>query len=503
MTRASSDLFLVAGDISGVDIGSGKRRLLRDASDDPVAFSVLDCFDRPIGKSGRVLIDTAGRLLLCGGDGILEQAADRSGDFAADLAEGPVRAALADVSPLRSLLMLGQGRLRTARLTLIDDQRKTQARARLMVLEPEGGGRCVTLISVRGLRGYDKARDWLIAQLRAAADGVAFGDLCQVLFPGNQPYDPKPDIPITTDATALETANDIIATYLAVARRNEPGVIADHDTEFLHDYRVALRKIRSVLSLFKGVYDEDQTRALKQAFSDLMAPTGRMRDLDVYLLDRHHYFDLLPESLHPGLAAMFEMFAQERKDALSDLRRRFKSNSYKSDIKRLAKIFKAPCQVAPGPSADRPAHGYACALIWERYRKVCKIAAGIDADTEDEEVHALRIHCKKLRYLMEFFAPLFADKDIKALIKPLKRLQDNLGLFNDYSVQQLSLQAFMDSHAAKGRRTDLAIAQSIGALIAVLHQRQLEERARVVASFARFDSPKLQRKFRRLFHEEG
>ncbi len=65
-------------------------------------------------------------------------------------------------------------------------------------------------------------------------------------------------------------------------------------------------------------------------------------------------------------------------------------------------------------------------------------------DTEDEVVHQLRINCKKLRYLMEFFAPLFPENEIKTLIKALKLLQDNLGNFNDYSVQQIFLRQVLN-----------------------------------------------------------
>ena len=109
-------------------------------------------------------------------------------------------------------------------------------------------------------------------------------------------------------------------------------------------------------------------------------------------------------------------------------------------------------------------------------------------------MHELRIHCKKLRYLMEFFTPMFDKAEVKTMIKALKKLQDVLGLFNDYSVQQDSLRDFLEARAAvaprsaKSRAQEMAVAQSVGALIAVLHRRQLEQRALVEARFAEFDS---------------
>ena len=94
---------------------------------------------------------------------------------------------------------------------------------------------------------------------------------------------------------------------------------------------------------------------------------------------------------------------------------------------------------------------------------------------------------------------MFPARSIKELIRTLKLLQDNLGLFNDYSVQQVSLQSFIFEHASKGRKQDLAVAKSVGALIAMLYQKQLAERAKVISNFKIFDSLTTQQQFQTLF----
>lgn len=98
---------------------------------------------------------------------------------------------------------------------------------------------------------------------------------------------------------------------------------------------------------------------------------------------------------------------------------------------------------------------------------------------------------------------MFPVKKIKGLIRALKILQGNLGLFNDYSVQQDSLQSFVLTHTSKNRKKDLSIAKSVGALIAMLHQKQLEERAKVISNFKTFDSLTTQQQFQNLFKIEG
>ncbi len=77
--------------------------------------------------------------------------------------------------------------------------------------------------------------------------------------------------------------------------------------------------------------------------------------------------------------------------------------------------------------------------IIKQYRRVIKDGNKILDSDEDALVHQLRIDCKKLRYLMEFFASLFPKKKINRLIRQLKTLQDELGVFNDLSVQQAYL----------------------------------------------------------------
>lgn len=506
MTPDRSDMLILAGAVSADALGEslGKLELEMHDASTPEGFELLDSFDQAVRKSGAVLIEADGKLHLMQPGGVVKtQTAKRGGNFVADLGEGPVKDALSFVSSLRSLQVVGKGALQQSSAAAKDDEGKTHARVRFSTLTPEGGGQKITLASLQPLRGYEKGFEALGSRVQSVSDGAELKakDLYARLFPDTQDFDPKPEVAMTGDETAFEAAIDIIRAFLDVARRTEAGVIADHDTEYLHDYRVALRKIRSVISLFKGVFSDHETARLKETFSDLMAPTGRLRDLDVYLLERDTYFELVPPTMHDGLTAMFDMFAKERNSVQRAVAKRLGSADYAKQMEKLQAQFADPKKLKHGPKADLPAHEYACALIWKRYRKVCKIARSIDDQTPDEEVHELRISCKKLRYLMEFFAPLFDAKAIKGLIKPLKVLQDNLGLFNDYSVQQESLQDFLDTKANRGRKQDLVIAKSIGALIAVLHQRQLEERARVVSSFATFDSVETQDAFRALFKE--
>jgi CHAD domain-containing protein len=459
---------------------------------------MLDCHDQSLRSSGRVLLENRGSLRLVSMQGqVSEQHANGKGQFVQNLPDGPVKAALSGFPTLRALTPIGAGEVGEGTLAILDDLQKTQVRGHILSLRSDRGQ--VAFVWLQQLRGYDRAFAAACESLEGMTSG-GIDDVFDALFPDVARYRAKPEIALGTQEPSLEVATDLIRTYLSVARQNEAGIVADIDTEFLHDYRVSLRRIRSVVSLFKGVFSDQQTAALKRVFSDLMAPTGRLRDLDVYLLEKDMYLSLVPENLHAGVLAMFDRFEQERARELSRLTRHLRGAPYETAMTNLAQKFSSPDTLLPGPSADRGAYSYACALIWKRYRKTCKLARSISEETPDQTVHDLRIDCKKLRYLMEFFAPLFNAKDFKTILKPLKKLQDNLGLFNDYSVQQEALLAFVADQSTAQGRVDAQLGLAAGGLIAVLDQRQKAERARVISNFQHFDSLEIRHLFRSLFH---
>lgn len=281
-------------ELAGSDV-AGLKPVLEWAQDRR-AFSIRDSFDQSLRLSHRLLLEDGERIeLLSASGGAVTQRAAPEARFVAEFADGPVKEALSDLSPLRALLPVAAGNARSGRLALVDDEGKTRARALLRELEP-AEGEAVLLVTTQGLSGYDRALRDLIARIRACGGtSLSAGNLYRMIDPACIAYNPKPVIEVGRNETAFDAATDLIAGYLPVARANEAGIIADLDTEFLHDYRIALRKIRSVLSLFKGVYDPEQTMELKARFSALMAPTGQLRDLDVYLLDRQRFFDLVPD----------------------------------------------------------------------------------------------------------------------------------------------------------------------------------------------------------------
>ncbi len=463
-------------------------------------FTIRDNFNQSLRASQRLLLEAGDRAHLLSASGrVLSQPATPEARFVSAFAEGPVKAALADLPPLRALLTVTSGAARCGRLALVDGGGKTRVSANLRELCPIDGD-SIVLVTVRELRGYGGALRDLLSRLHACdALPLAAGNLYRVMHPASMSYTARPSVEVRREDTAFDAANALIGAHLPIVRANEPGIVADIDTEFLHDYRIALRKIRSVLSLFKGIYAPEQTVALKARFAALMAPTGPLRDDDVYLLERRSFYAMVPDTMHGGLDRMFERVGQRRLAAWAGLADRLRGKGYIREIEALMDLFSRRKTLLPGPNADRMSQDLASELIRKRYRRIRRIAAGLTAGMPDDEVHALRVECKKLRYLIEFFGPMFQQDGLHDILKSLKKLQDSLGSFNDCVVQQAGLLAFLDNLGDEPRR--LEIAQSIGALVTVLHQRQIVEHEKIVQAFAHFSGDGMRQAFRRLFHD--
>ena len=146
----------------------------------------------------------------------------------------------------------------------------------------------------------------------------------------------------------------------------------------------------------------------------------------------------------------------------------------------------------------RPTKEVADARIWSMYRRVRKAGRAITLDSPASELHALRKHCKKLRYLLEFFSSLYPQQQVSALVKAPKRLLDNLGKFQDTAMQVDHLrETTRRMHDAGGVETDTLLA--MGALVGGLFERQRQARIEFSAIFSDFDSKRNRLTFRDLF----
>ena len=469
-----------------------------------------DTFDWRLYRQALVLLGAGNRLLLRRLDEleIIQQAeVEAQHVFVWDLPEGELKAQLTPIVEMRALLELADLQTSSTAYRVLNQAKKTVVWLgceELRLSSTPDGPALTTYIGVKPVRGYPKHEARLVS--RCEDLGLASVDAADCYFKaleaaGKKPgdYSAKLRFKLGPEMRADEAAKVILRFLLGVIKTNEVYVKQDIDTEFLHDFRVAVRRTRSALSQIKAVFPEDVTERFKRDFATIGQLSNELRDLDVYLLDAPRYRAMLPEVLRDDIEPLFELLRQRRTEALQDVIAGLNSQEYGQILKDWEAFLGEPqADPATAPNAGRPIVDLARARIYKRYKRIIKSGKRILENSDDEMLHALRIECKKLRYLMEFFASLFPAKEINELIRQLKKLQNNLGDFNDLCVQQaylLSLAAEFPDDGQQSRRTILAVGSLIGRLDV--------EKSRVKDSFAQtftgFAAPANQKLFKALF----
>ncbi|EDY84507.1 CHAD domain family [Verrucomicrobiia bacterium DG1235] len=363
-------------------------------------------------------------------------------------------------------------------------------------------GSSISLLALHATPGLEEQAQRLAAILEKSlklqpAPASLLDWACETAGLGASPLTPLQALKLDPADSVQKSVSTIAKLMVEAARETEEGIIADVDTEHLHDYRVSLRKLRSVLSLIKGAYAQDETRRLKELIGNLAKSTNRLRDLDVYLLEADTYRSLLPDSLQPGLKSMFRDFKSERNKELQSIQRHLQSKTYRDAMESLSQSFTRN-DMPKGKQSDFPIGLVAAKEILLHHKRISKMGSALNAQTPDKKVHKLRIECKKLRYLLEVFESLFPADAIKTITQQLKGLQNVLGLFNDYCVQQASLAHYL----SKAKRIDRKASAAIGGLITSLHQAQLETRKHVSENFIQFNNKPTKRLFKTVFAQK-
>jgi CHAD domain-containing protein len=208
-----------------------------------------------------------------------------------------------------------------------------------------------------------------------------------------------------------------------------PAVLANEDPEDVHQMRVAARRVRTYFQVLEDapLFRARRLRQLSRRVHPLATALGDVRDLDI-LLRRVEAF---AESASPpagALGTLRDELLWQRVKARRRLQRALGSRA-------LRRVLRAPRKSAQqlvrrGEGAQRVlVRHFAGDAIWRRYEAVLSFE-GIMPDPPAEELHGLRIACKRLRYTLE----LFDDDDQPAssdLQQTLVTVQDRLGELQD------------------------------------------------------------------------
>ncbi len=365
--------------------------------------------------------------------------------FSQELPSEEVRCTLAPLLEMRALLPVCTLDYEVFHLNIINNDEKTVLR--LVLEEHDMFNNRVTL---QPIKGYDKAVEHVIETLTKNLGLTSTNRpllITALKLQGRKPndYSSKLNINLDPDMRADIAAKYIYTHLLKAIKDNEQGTIGDIDSEFLHDFRVAIRRTRSGLSQLKSVLPDKITTCYAEFFSWLGQITGTTRDLDVYLLNFAEYKNCLPASIRDDLDPLYEFILKKQQKAHNVLAKNLRSAKYLSSIYEWEQYLKAQAPFKPDEAnAKLTIKQLADRRLWKNYKRVVREGNAITENSPPEALHELRKSCKKLRYLMEFFQSLYPENQMKNFIKNLKGLQEVLGNFQDYAVQENTLKQFSE-----------------------------------------------------------
>ena len=253
-------------------------------------------------------------------------------------------------------------------------------------------------------------------------------------------------VPLAAGMSVTEAFKAIAWNCLGHLHSNEAGMLHGGDIEYLHQMRVALRRLRSALDIFSGAFSKAAFAPMAQELRWLAGQFGPARDWDVFMTAT--LADILPHfSDHPGILPLQEKCERIRRRHNDEARSAVESAHYTGLMLKLGAWLSADSWVTPSNlmGSDNRAgvdglggsggsvKEFAGTLLAHRHRQLKKHGKKL-AKLSPPELHAVRILAKKQRYAGEFFAGFYPTKKVKAYIKSLAKLQDILGVMNDTAI---------------------------------------------------------------------
>ncbi|WP_143735913.1 CHAD domain-containing protein [Methyloprofundus sedimenti] len=419
--------------------------------------------------------------------------------FCDQFRDGRLKTQLSPLLEMRALLPLSQLPHQVHRINVLNQDKKTVLRIRLDEYES-----LPNRISLQRLKGYEKAAEKVSLLLQQALQ-LKTTTPCSILDHALKlqsrkalDYSSKLSIKLDPKMRADQASVIIFQQLLRTMQINESNTIADVDSEFLHDFRVAIRRTRAGLSQIKHALPSSVVARYAVFFAWLGQITGQTRDMDVYLLSYKQYKAALPVSLREDITPLYAFLKEKKGQAQKDLAEKLSSSTYRKELANWEQYLKEPLEKKDkGENATLSIKELADQRIWKVFKRVIKEGESINKSSPAEELHELRKTCKKLRYLMEFFESLYPKDKMKILIKSLKGLQSVLGDFQDYEVQETNIKHFSEEMMANNVPPNTFLA--MGVLVQYLDSIRCAARNDFARQFALFEKAENQSTFKYLF----
>ena len=292
---------------------------------------------------------------------------------------------------------------------------------------------------------------------------------------------------LATDPVA-EAARKVFLQQLRRMQRHEAGSRSGEDIESVHKMRVAVRRMRSLLRLVGGYYQRKPIADIEHGLRGIARALGAIRDLDVLILDLQHFSATLPPEAKQQANALISRLDRRRAKRRKRLNALLDSKGYARFLRRVERFANTPGKRARRLKPAYAPHELRHVLppLLHQQLAIVKAYDTILPAADDAHLHALRVECKRLRYAIEFFAPVLGAS-AGGYLQLVVSMQDALGRINDIAV-------FVNRLSRLGK-----LSPEQAALVADYKSRRHDEllqlRAEFYEQWARFNTRAAQRQF--------
>src|SRR6185369_4967629 len=237
------------------------------------------------------------------------------------------------------------------------------------------------------------------------------------------------------------------------------------DTEAMHDFRVAIRRLRSSLRAYRPWLRSAASRKIRHGLRDIGDATNTARDAEIQIAWLEVARGSLSRGERSGLNWIVRRLRETRRNAYASARQ-----DVRESFERTAETLRARLAEMSGDSP--PLRAPLAALLREHAHDLAKRLGSIRSPGDKKSVHEARICAKRLRYLLE---PLRRETaDAKALVRSFKAIQDLLGELHDVHVLEATLETALDE-ASREKAAHLRQLAFAGDKSVLQRERQRDE----------------------------
>ena len=278
--------------------------------------------------------------------------------------------------------------------------------------------------------------------------------------------------------TVAEAARSVLQRHLEQFMARAYGLRYDEDIEYVHEMRVALRRLRAALRIF-GKRVDGLPPELNDELRSCADVLGLVRDQDVFLEFLRAHAAASPAGRQALVRGLLRSVRRKRKECVAQLALLFDSDRYHSLIDTCYPVLKARTGSAGGL---RPRDGKGRSAVRREapgmLRKQLKRVLCYDrrlSSCSTDQLHRLRIECKRLRYAAEAFDDIY-PRGLGNVIRPMVNMQRCLGTVHDTVVYAQRVAEYR--RRSRARRTTGASASGARALQDALRHARAEAIAR-------------------------